>query len=49
MAKTKSVVETTEAEVEVVAEVKEAAPAPEVKPKKEEPKKEVSWFLKDAK
>jgi hypothetical protein len=44
MAKTKSVVETTEAEVEVVAEVKEAAPAP-----KEEPKKEVSWFLKDAK
>jgi hypothetical protein len=42
MAKTKSVVETTEAEV--VAEVKEAAPAP-----KEEPKKEVSWFLKDAK
>jgi hypothetical protein len=44
MAKTKSVVETTEAEVEVVAEVKEAAPAP-----KEAPKKEVSWFLKDAK
>jgi hypothetical protein len=46
MAKVKSVVETTEAEaeVEVVAEVKEAAPAP-----KEAPKKEVSWFLKDAK
>jgi hypothetical protein len=35
-------VETTE--VEEVAEVKEAAPAP-----KEAPKKEVSWFLKDAK
>jgi hypothetical protein len=44
MAKTKSVLENTEAEVEVVAEVKEAAPAP-----KEAPKKEVSWFLKDAK
>jgi hypothetical protein len=43
MAKTKSVVETTEAEVEVVAEVKEAAPAPKEAPK------EVSWFLKDAK
>jgi hypothetical protein len=44
MAKTKSVLENTEAEVEVVAEVKEVAPAP-----KEAPKKEVSWFLKDAK
>jgi hypothetical protein len=41
MAKTKSVVETTEAEV--VAEAKEAAPAPKEAPK------EVSWFLKDAK
>jgi len=34
-------------ETEEVEEV-QAAPAPEVKPKKEEPKKEVSWFLKNA-
>ena len=34
---------------EEVEEVKEAAPAPKVETKKEVPKKEVSWFLKDAK
>ena len=46
MAKLKDLL--NKAVAEEVKEVK-ATPAPEVKPKKEEPKKEVSWFLKDAK
>jgi hypothetical protein len=46
MAKLKDLL--NKAVAEEVEEV-QAAPAPEVKTKKEEPKKEVSWFLKDAK
>lgn len=46
MAKLKDLL--NKAVAEEVEEVKED-PAPKAEPKKEAPKKEVSWFLKDAK